>query len=287
MAVRFQGPIRRMQCDPPQQTSKTYLREPKTHRQARIVAELRSAPAMRVHEMAELLQVSSETVRRDLAELDRRGLISRTYGGAIRPISAEPALSEREMLLVEERKQIAAAAVQCIERNDILMLGGGATTLHFARRLAADAEHLTVITHSFSIAVALGSNLSIKVLVLPGQYDGREGLIFGADTIDALQHFHANKAFLGASGLTEEGPNDASMAAGYIYGAMMKRATEAFVLADHSKFNRPSLTVFGPWGPQVSLITDAECEGPLQSALQLCGSRVIVAGKAGNALGTG
>jgi DeoR/GlpR family transcriptional regulator of sugar metabolism len=254
----------------------------KIHRQARIVAELRGAPAIRVNELADLLQVSTETVRRDLRELDRRGLISRTYGGAIRPIFAEPALSEREGLMVAERKRIAASAVRYVERNDILMLGGGATTLHFARRLTAEVDQLTVITHSFSIATVLGANPMIRVLVLPGQYDGREGFIFGADTIDALQHFHASKAFLGASGLTEEGPNDASMAAGLIYGAMMKRASETFVLADHSKFNCPSLMVFCRWSPQVSLITDVACEETLMSALQICGARLVVAQEADN-----
>ena len=59
--------------------------------------------------------VSTETVRRDLAELDERGLINRTYGGAMRPMSFEPALAEREGLMVAERERIATAAVQLVE----------------------------------------------------------------------------------------------------------------------------------------------------------------------------
>ena len=84
----------------------------KSDRQARIVAELRAAPSLRVNELALLLSVSTETVRRDLAELDERGLVNRTYGGAMRPVSFEPALAEREMLMVAEREAIAAAAVK-------------------------------------------------------------------------------------------------------------------------------------------------------------------------------
>jgi len=98
----------------------------KSDRQARIVAELRTAPTLRVNELAQLLDVSTETVRRDLAELDERGLINRTYGGATRPVSFEPALAEREKMMVAERERIAAAAVTLVEANDILMIGGGA-----------------------------------------------------------------------------------------------------------------------------------------------------------------
>ncbi|MBC8036349.1 MAG: DeoR/GlpR transcriptional regulator [Rhizobiales bacterium] len=247
----------------------------KSDRQARIVAELRASPALRVNELAALLHVSTETVRRDLAELDERGLINRTYGGAMRPVAFEPALVEREALMVAEREAIAAAAVKLVEPNDILMIGGGATTLHFARRLAAERNHVTVITHAFSIAMVLATNPLHKVLMLPGQYDGREGLIHGPDTIDALQRFRATTAFLGASGLTAEGPSDAGVGPGLVYGAMMRRAAHTIILADRSKFNRPSLAVYGPWSPTTTLISDAVPEEELASALTLSHAKFL------------
>jgi DeoR/GlpR family transcriptional regulator of sugar metabolism len=249
----------------------------KSDRQSRIVAELRAAPSLRVNELASQLGVSTETVRRDLAELDERGLINRTYGGAMRPVAFEPAVAEREKLMVEERERIAAAAVRLVESNDILMIGGGATTLIFARRLAAERDHLTVITHSFSIAMALASNPFHKVLMLPGQYDSREGLIHGPDTIDALQKYRANIAFLGASGLTPEGPNDAGVGPSLIYGTMMRRATRTVILADHSKFERPSLAVCGPWTPSTSLVTDSLPGGELAVALENANAQIIIA----------
>jgi len=249
----------------------------KSGRQRQIVAELRLSPAIRVGELAERLGVSAETIRRDLAELDARGLINRTYGGAMRPVPYEPGLAEREGLMVAERQRIAARAAETLERNDILMLGGGATTLHFARRVAAMELPMTVITHAFSVAMALAGNPLVRVLMLPGQYDGREGLIHGADTVAALQNFRANKAFLGASGLTVEGPNDAAMGPGLVYGAMMRRAAETFVLADHAKFDRPSLTVYGPWSTSVALVSDAEPQGDLAEAMREAGARILVA----------
>ena len=251
------------------------MRGLKSERQEKIVAELLVRPAMRVHELATLFNVSVETIRRDLADLDQKKLISRTFGGALRPITFEPALTDREGLLVEERERIASAASELVESGDILMVGGGATTLHFARRLAAQVEHVTVITHAFSIASTLATNPLIKVLVLPGQYDGREGFIFGAETIEALMKFHANKAFLGATGLTEEGPNDASTAAGLIYGTMMRRSSEVYILADHTKFDRPSLTVFGPWSHVSGLITDLPPSPKLSQTLRTARVRIM------------
>jgi DeoR/GlpR family transcriptional regulator of sugar metabolism len=247
----------------------------KSDRQARIVAELRALPSLRVSELAERLSVSTETVRRDLTELDERGLINRTYGGATRPLSFEPAVAEREQMMVQEREQIARAAIALVEDADILMIGGGATTLHFARRLAAERNHLTIITHAFSIAVALGSNPLHKVLLLPGQYDAREGLISGPDTIDALQKYRASKAFLGASGLTAEGPSDAGVGPGLIYGAMMRRSTETVILADHTKFGRASLAVYGEWSGAVTLVTDIPPTGDLLHALSRHGVRIL------------
>jgi DeoR/GlpR family transcriptional regulator of sugar metabolism len=195
----------------------------------------------------------------------------------MRPISLEPDLIEREGLMVAERERIAASAVKLISVGDILMIGGGATTLQFARRVAVECNHLTIITHSFSIAMVLASNPTHKILMLPGQYDGREGLIHGAETIDALQRFRASKAFLGASGITAEGPNDAGVGPGLIYGAMMRRASETIILADHTKFDRPSLSVYGEWSANMTLVSDQTPQDALAAALKQAQVKAISA----------
>jgi len=257
--------------------SKRFQRLSKTERQARIVAELAASPSLRVNKLSERLSVSTETVRRDLAELAEVGLINRTYGGAVRSVPSEPAVAVREGLMLAERERIADAAVQLVEPNDILMIGGGATTLHVARRLAATLNGLTIITHAFSIATAVAANPTHKVIMLPGQYDGREGVIYGPETIDALQRFHANKALLGASGLTVEGPNDAGVGPGMTFSMMMRRAAHTIIVADHTKFDRPALTVYGEWSPATTLITDIKPKGRLATALLQAGANVVEA----------
>ncbi len=249
----------------------------KSDRQRLILTELRRSPALRVQELARRLEVSSETVRRDLAELDQAGLVARTYGGAMRPVPHEPALAERIGLMTAERERIAEAAAARVTEGDIVMIGGGATTLHVARRLAAVVERLTVITHAPSIAQALAVNPGHRILMLPGLYDGREGLIHGPDTVEALARFRANLAILGASGLTSEGPHDAALGPAMVYGAMMRRATRSMIVADHSKFDRPSLALYGAWSPRVTLVSDRAPEGELAAAIAAMASEIVVA----------
>lgn len=247
----------------------------KADRQARIVAELRSTPTLRVNDLASRLAVSTETVRRDLAELDGAGLISRTYGGAMTTVQNEPGLAVRETLNVAERQEIARSAARLVRSGDILMIGGGATTLHFARQLATEAENLTVITHAFSIAAALASNASHRILMLPGIYDGREGLIHGAETVEALGSLHANAAFLGSSGLTEEGPGEAAIGPALVYAAMARRAARVVVLADHAKFDSHALKTYAAWNDRMALVTDRAPGAQLAQALRRAGTSCL------------
>jgi DeoR/GlpR family transcriptional regulator of sugar metabolism len=99
------------------------------------------------------------------------GLINRTYGGAVaRPFGFEPAWSERANAMTAEREHIASLAIRFVRPGEVLMIDAGSTTLHFARRLAAELKDLTVITNSFAVAQALAPNPSIRDR-RPGRYD--------------------------------------------------------------------------------------------------------------------
>jgi DNA-binding CsgD family transcriptional regulator len=114
----------------------------KQQRQERIVAELHISPTIRASEIAAKLGVHTETVRRDLKHLDRNGLLSRTYGGAaVAPLAFEPSLTDRDRILVPERRSIGECAAGLIEPGDVLMIDAGSTTIHFARQLAARGQN--------------------------------------------------------------------------------------------------------------------------------------------------
>jgi DeoR/GlpR family transcriptional regulator of sugar metabolism len=248
----------------------------KKQRQDRILAELRIAPAIRILDLADELDVSYETIRRDLEEMSRDGLIDRTYGGAVaRPFGFEPAWHERFDAMAEERDRIAALAARLVRKREIIMIDAGSTVLHFARRLAAEAKDVAVITNCFAVAKALGSNASITVLACPGRYDPHEGSVSGPDTIAFLSRFSANHCVIGASGITAEGPNDAHSNSAAVKRAMLARCQQRILLMDHSKFETPNLEVVCPLSDISLLVTDAPPPQALKAALGKAGVELV------------
>ncbi|MFA5123743.1 DeoR/GlpR family DNA-binding transcription regulator [Zavarzinia sp.] len=249
----------------------------KRARHEHIVKELMTSATLRVSELAAALDVSTETIRRDLFELGERGLINRTYGGAARPLGTEPTVAERHRMMVPEREAIAKAAALLIRPNDVLVIGGGATTTHVARRIAAVCRDLTVITHAFGVATVLAANPTITVIMAPGRYNGREGNLAGPETNEFLQSYYANWAILGASGITTEGVSEAEPLAASVYKTMLRRATETVIVADHSKFEQQALSLWARWAEIGRLVTDRAPSGPLARALERARVEVTVA----------
>ncbi len=251
----------------------------KSERHKHIISQLTASPTLRASELAAVLGVSGETIRRDLMELQDQKLINRTYGGASRPFALEPALTDRKGIMIAEREAIAEAIAGLIQPNEVLMLAAGATTFHIARRLASRAQDITVITHDHAIAAALAVNTSIRVLCCPGRYHPTEGYVYGTQTIAYLNSYEANRAIVGATGVGARGINDADDEAGAIYGAMVKRAAEAIIVADHTKFEQRALKVFAQWTDIDRLVTDRQPEGAFAAALRQAGTDVIVASR--------
>lgn len=239
----------------------------KRERHEHIVKELMTSSALRVSELAAELDVSTETIRRDLLELGEKGLIDRTYGGAARPLGAEPTVAERHRMMVPEREAIAKLTAQLIRPNDVLMIGGGATTTHAARRIAAVCRDLTVITHAFGIATVMAANPTITVIMAPGRYNAREGNMGGPETNEFLEAYSANWAILGASGITAEGVSEAEPLAASVYKTMMHRAAGTVIVADHTKFDQHALSIWARWSGIDHLVTDRAPTGALARAL--------------------
>lgn len=267
----------RAKGEPPAPAAPRPPRLDKAARQARILAEMRASATLRVGDLATELNVSTETIRRDLFELGEKGLINRTYGGAVRPFASEPSVTERHALMVAEREAIAAATVKLIEPKEVIAIGAGATTTHVARRMAAACRDLTVITHSFSVATVVSANPTIEVLMCPGRYNAREGMMVGVETGEFLQNYNVNRAILGISGITTDGLADAEPDAAFVYRAMMNRASQTIIVSDHSKFDVPSLAIWARIPDIQHLVTDRPPEGAVARALGRAGVEITVA----------
>jgi len=251
----------------------------KQSRQERILAEMMASSTLRVGDLAADLDVSTETIRRDLFELQERGLLNRTYGGAVRPFAAEPSVTERHGMMVAEREAIAAVTVKFIKPGEVIAIGAGATTTHVARRMAAECRDLKVITHSFSVATVVAANPTIEVIMCPGQYNAREGMMVGVETAEFLESYNVNRAILGISGITPEGLADAEAPAAWVYKAMMKRAAEIIVVGDHKKFDVQALAIWARIPDIQRLVVDRAPQGALARALSRAHVEVSVAGR--------
>lgn len=249
----------------------------KSLRQRNILAEIGKNPALRVTELAKKLDVSAETIRRDLDEMTEQGLVSRVYGGAVRVGAAEPSLNERHTLLVPEREAIARAAVERLGASSRLLIGCGATTVHVARRIAVARAEATVLTNAFGVATVLALNPRIAVLMVPGYYHAGEGAMIGAPAANFLARHRADWAILGASGLSSEGPSDALDGPAAVFEAMAHRADRTMIVADSSKFDSRFAARWAAWSEIDVLVSERAPQGGLAAALAQNGVDVIVA----------
>ncbi|PZQ13686.1 MAG: DeoR/GlpR transcriptional regulator [Ancylobacter novellus] len=253
------------------------MKRSKSSRHEDILAEIGQSPSLRVAELAGRLGVSTETIRRDLDELTNKGLINRTYGGAVRAPGSEPSVGARHALFVAERERIARAASARVGGARLVMIGAGATTTHVARRIAADHKNLTIVTHCFGVATVLAPNPTITVLIAPGAYLGGEGATVGAHTLRFLSDFSADLAIVGASGITPEGASDALIEPAAVYGAIVARAAETMLVADHSKFDRVFPARYASWREIARLVCDRAPGGRLGETLARQDVEVVVA----------
>ncbi|WP_198686883.1 DeoR/GlpR family DNA-binding transcription regulator [Pontibaca salina] len=250
----------------------------KERRQDQILEALDRNPAMRVSELADTLNVSSETIRRDLTHLDATGRINRTYGGAVRGQVSEPHLAERLSHHIAARQAIARKAIDLVQDAETIFVGGGATTLHFARALRSTTRRLTVLTPAHRVASELSENANIQIMCLPGLFDGKEGLVTGPETLAAIQRFHIPIAFMGASGVDSGGVSEAMLGPSEVYRAMIECSQTVYILADQSKFDCRSLKYITGWTEGIHLVTDANPGADLLNKLKTGGAKVHLSG---------
>jgi DeoR/GlpR family transcriptional regulator of sugar metabolism len=194
-------------------------------RRERIVRWLGSEGKVRASDLALRLGVSLDTVRRDLQELADAGLLRRVHGGALPPASPGPAaFADRMPDDAAAKAAIARAAAELVRPGEVVALGGGTTTLAFARALPDELE-ATVVTTSPDLAVALADHPRLTVEVVGGRLDPLSRTVTGPEAVDALRLVRADLCVLSAcalhprAGLTLRGREEACVVRAMLEGA--------------------------------------------------------------------
>jgi DeoR family fructose operon transcriptional repressor len=226
-------------------------------RQRLISETVRSRGRMDVAAMAERLGVSTETIRKDLLQLESGGLLRRVHGGAvaIEDLSFEPSVSVRRSN-EEEKWRIARAALAEVPREGAVFIDAGSTTTILAEAFPADRD-LTVFTNTLTIALTLVSRPRLNVHTLGGRVRARTFAEVDNWAIRALSEIRVDVAFLGTNAISaERGLSTPDESEASIKRLMLSAARRRVLLADHTKYNRTSLFKYGNLSDVDVLITD-------------------------------
>jgi len=249
-----------------------------TDRHARIVDIVAQKGRVSVEELAQLHQVSHETIRRDLVSLDRSRLLRRFHGGAA-ALSAdqEGPFSLRMTDHVEEKRRIARRAASLFGAGDSLFIDTGSTTQVFAEELAR-VQGLTLITNSQRIAQAVARSSGSEVLMIGGSYRPEARECLGPLAIEQIRRLNAQHCVLTIAALdAEKGAMDFDIGEAEVARAMIERSERLTIIADASKFERRALMEVCPLEAVDRIVTDRAPAPALAAALRAAEVEVIVA----------
>ena len=248
---------------------------PERHRA--ILEAARIAGRVEVKSLARELDVTPETIRRDLTALERRGLLLRAHGGAV-PIertTLEPTVDQRDLESVAEKEAIARAALGELTANMSIILDSGTTTMRLAQILPSNLN-LTVVTNSMPIAAQLAGKPGISLHVLGGHV--RENTLAAVVpwAWDALDHISVDIAFIGANGITaERGLTTPDVDEARVKSAFVEKGRRVIALADHTKFGREDFALISPMFSVDTVITDSGIDADVAGEIAALGIEVV------------
>ncbi|HID69920.1 MAG TPA: DeoR/GlpR transcriptional regulator [Desulfobacterales bacterium] len=250
-------------------------------RQAEIVNIIRQKNRVEVGELADFLQISRETIRRDLSELVRAGKVQKFHGGASLPMmTGEGPFRDRMSENAPAKAFIANEAAKLIVPGETVLIDTGSTTLYFAEKLA-EIPNLTIVTNSAEIAgvISLAPSQS-KTFLLGGEFSGDNRQTVGSMAISQVRTFRAHHAVLTIGALDiRTGIMDFCIEEAQVARAMIEQAESLTVLADSTKFGRiASFEVCG-LDRVTNLVCDQQPAGKIKSALKEAGVKIIIAGE--------
>ena len=245
----------------------------------RVLQMLETRDSVPVTELAEAFSVSEVTIRSDLAELSRRGLVARVRGG-VRPLQrgqSELGFDFRLRLEVERKQAIARAAAELVGDGEAIALDASTTAYYLALELRGKRE-LVVVTNGLLVAASLADAPGINVLVTGGMLRLSAMSLVGDLGADLLRATRINKGFLGARGLSiERGLMDLNPDEVRIKQEMADACERVIGILDGTKWHRSALLTFVAPDDVDAIVTDSSAPDPQVEAWRARGVEVVTA----------
>ena len=248
-------------------------------RQRRLLEAVRQKVTMSVEELAQQLDVTPQTVRRDVKQMEEAKLLARYHGGVGLPSSVENIdYSQRQTLNSEAKRRIAGAVAEHVPQGCSLLINIGTTTEDVARALGQH-KGLHVVTNNLNVAAILADNADCEVIVAGGVVRGRDRGIVGEATIDFIRQFKVDIGIIGISSIDEDGSlRDFDAREVKVAQAIIEQSREVWLVADQDKFGRKALVRMADLAQIDVLFTDAEPPARMTAVLREAKVKVVVAG---------
>ncbi len=237
--------------------------------------------SVKVSDLVKQFDVSEETIRRDLNQLEKEGIVEKNYGGAILVDRKSPhptvlPLQERQQQFAKEKELIGRKAAELIEEGQTIILDAGTTTWHVATGLAEKGP-LTIITNAMNIAEQCTTNEAASIYLLGGKLRRNSLSTVGPQAEEELQKYNANYSFLGTSGISlRHGFTSSDLYEAEMKKAMVLASHKRVVLADHSKLQKAGLTSFCTFQDVDIFITSDLADKQVLEEIAKIGVEVIV-----------
>ncbi len=247
-------------------------------RQLELVNEVQRLRSVTVEALAERFGVTLQTVRRDVRLLVEAGLVTRFHGGVRVPGSTTEniAYRQREQLNEAAKRCIARSVAQAVPDGCSLILNIGTTTEAVARELMGH-RGLRVITNNLNVAAILSDNPHCDVIVAGGLVRSRDRGIVGEVTVDFIEQFKVDIGLIGISAIEADGTlRDFDYREVKVARAIIAHSRETWLVADHSKFNRPAMVELARLDQVDMLFTDQPPPEPFPALLAEAGVTLTV-----------
>lgn len=223
---------------------------------------LKQQKAVKASELATLLDVSIDTIRRDLEVLENKGNVKRVHGGAVLIQNTDNVVnklfSEREVKNLEKIQEVASLAIELIEEGQAIALNGGTTTIEIAKALVDKFKRLTIITNDLRILSILGANKHFNVILTGGFFNPEEYTLYGKQCEEILSNFNIDIAFITVNALSlEQGLTDFRMHEIGVIQTILSRTKHKVVVADSSKFETSAYINICPLKDIDLIVTDS------------------------------
>lgn len=228
----------------------------KEERHQYILSRLNESSRIYITSLSSELGVSDDTLRRDLTELDERGLLTKVYGGAIAKAGISFEFRDRLNMDMAIKRQLAAKVIPLFQPGDVVLMDGGTSNLEVVRQLSPDVP-LTVYTNSFPIANELMQKPQIELIFIGGKIFPSSQVTVGVTVFQTLQTIRPDWLVLGISNVhPQQGLTCPDREEAFVKRLMMERARQRIVIADSHKLNTAETYTVASLGDVDYLVTE-------------------------------